>query len=599
MYQRQFAKIGSVIFTLFVLALASASAPASAQSDNPLGNILGGVLGSIIQGAAKAEWEKLAPAKLQCMELGLKSQNTSVQTLIQGGVKPSDNRLQPIHQICDSVLGRQLRTNFDCSLPLSTGGTLATKCSEEFVAVIDGNKKKLEPVEAMHVMFNGGNVSVDANITPEALENYNKEAARKVAEEARKKEQQRKVAEAKRLEEEAARKRLAEEAERKRLAFEAERKRLAEEAERKRLEKIAQDTQRTLTDRKQCKPKLEAIGFFKGRLNKGDVAKALSSDISRSSDAYKDALPYILAGAGEYEEVEAALSIRIVNDSKRWRDAAAQKDLNAVADADGAITALRENCYHELADFLVANISLGAAAETEYVLGKSASQAMLNLTIVSLLKTVPAQSLEQTFKERSIRATPRALEAALTLERKRLAEETERKRLAMEAERKRSVEEANRKAREEKRLAEITEHELQKEKEKVERLSISESGIKKSAESINLSLLKTVSNIEINLKKSFPDCNNKHCISLYCAGYLGTRSGGGLFPAGLVETAALATRMAAGRSGMKDNLIDAMQKIGYNAALFDNKEMSYGRGPSGFMGSITNCMEKMSSGFKE
>ncbi len=700
-------KVAGAVFALSCVMLGTT--PASAQSDNPLGNILGGFLGAITQQAAKAEWEKLAPAKLQCMELGFKSQNTSIQNLIKGGVKPSDNRLAPYHKICDSVLGRQLRTNFDCSLKLRNGGTLDTKCDEKFVTVIDGKKQNLEPTEAMAVMFKGGKVSVDKSITPEALAEYRKAKERKAAEAARKKQEERKAAEAKRLAEEAERKRIAEEAEAKRLAEEklaretrlklateavekdktafavsklfdaieegadvamlkklyagceaftsvtpattppsfvfkcpltddegkflvaqnansdvdvqikfsapragiskvtvssqfpnyindkatsklaaydefgcqgglaststsayangknkrarfaavefssgnggdwgtltiatsaeqlqdlgkdwyascsdardakgrgfanvaslyqdykrrleeAERKRLAEEAERKRLEKIAQDTQRTLAERKQCKPKLEAIGFFKGKLNKGDVAKALSSDTSRSSDAYKDALPYILAGAGKYEEVEAALSMRIANDARRWRTAAEKRNLNAVADADGAITALRENCYHELADYLVANISLGANAETQYALGKSTSQAGLNLTIASLLKTMPAQSLEQTFAAKAITSTPRFIAAALkdiAAQEESQRAERERQEAAARAERERQ-EAAAREERQKQEAAARAERERQQ--------SAASSGFLKNLPQCNKNLL-----INGNCKTS----NNKYIL---------------------------------------------------------------------------------------
>jgi antitoxin component YwqK of YwqJK toxin-antitoxin module len=460
-----------IVLLLSISCLIISANISSVKAQNDIIKMFGNILGGAVVETTKKEWAKLSPEKLQCMQIGLKIKGAPLENLIKKGIKPSDQRIAAFHKNCDNVLNKKLRTDFQCQLKDKQGNMVNTRCDEYLVIVKNGQISRVNKQQAIVALFNGIQVNTYNNQTQQAA----KAIDTKLAVERKKRE---KAAERKRQEAEAERKKIAAEAERKKIAAEAERKRVVAEVELKRLATLAINTQKTLAERKNCKPKLEAVGFLSGKLNQGDTVKDLSSANTRSNDAYAAAVPYLLAGSGKYAEVEKALSYRVVQDAHIWQQKIARNNFAAVADAEAATSSLRENCYYDLSDYIVSAISISAQKATAFALGKTTTPAGIDLTLVNLIKTVPLQILEQTFNAKTIQFIPGSIEVARRTLAERKQKEREKKALKQAAEEKNQLE---------------LEAKRQKEaRGKIEKLINSKSGIKKRAGSINISsLLKT------------------------------------------------------------------------------------------------------------
>src|SRR5437870_5651613 len=73
---------------------------ASAQSGREIIDMFGGMLRSVIQQQVIAEWRKLPPDEVTCIDENLRQKGQSLETLFQQGVYPSDPALFVIRAQC-------------------------------------------------------------------------------------------------------------------------------------------------------------------------------------------------------------------------------------------------------------------------------------------------------------------------------------------------------------------------------------------------------------------------------------------------------------------------------------------------------------------
>ena len=211
----------------------------------------------------------------------------------------------------------------------------------------------------------------------EAEERERAEEAKRLAEiERQRKERERRIDEARRKQLERSlalekqrreRKRLAEEArrrERERLAELArERERLAEDARNRQRKRLADKAAGIAKERNSCKPALDELGLVGSWRRRSPVIAALKDDDASPHDAYADAIPFLLAGAGKHAEVEEAFAARVLRDVDRWAEAGIRRASETLTAWTGVSRLLRENCLHEIADFIVVSVASGAARD--------------------------------------------------------------------------------------------------------------------------------------------------------------------------------------------------------------------------------------------
>lgn len=159
------------------------------------------------------------------------------------------------------------------------------------------------------------------------------------------------------------RERRIEEAKRKRLerlwAIEnrrRERERLAQEARNAQDKRLAENAARIAKERQSCKPALEEIGTIGAWRKRSGVVAALKDDDGSALDAYAEAIPFLLAGTGRHAELEEAFSVRILRDADRWRWAGIEDASETLKTWISVSRLLRDNCLHEIADYLVVTV---------------------------------------------------------------------------------------------------------------------------------------------------------------------------------------------------------------------------------------------------
>jgi peptidoglycan hydrolase-like protein with peptidoglycan-binding domain len=92
---------------LISLCLAAGLGGAFAQNPNDFIRMFGGFVQSTIIQATQAEWNRLPPNELACIDQALQQQRTTVQALIQRGVMPTDGRLNALRSNCRTQVGQQ------------------------------------------------------------------------------------------------------------------------------------------------------------------------------------------------------------------------------------------------------------------------------------------------------------------------------------------------------------------------------------------------------------------------------------------------------------------------------------------------------------
>jgi len=132
-------------------------------NDEDIKKVLGGA-----SYEAKQSWKNVPQDKLQCIKIGLKINNTSLDNLISEGIGPSDNKMSSYNKICSDILNQKLRSNVSCKLNDEQGKSYYTKCNESLITINNNKIVKLSKLEAMEVMFNGGEVRTYKEITKEA-----------------------------------------------------------------------------------------------------------------------------------------------------------------------------------------------------------------------------------------------------------------------------------------------------------------------------------------------------------------------------------------------------------------------------------------------
>ena len=120
------------ICALFVLS------PVQAQDARGVVNLLRGFMGAAILQNVRAEWSRLAPAELECIQTGVARRGTSIDQLIQGGIEPNDPRISLIRSACKAILLRQLQTNVECQIN-TPAGQLTSFCDEYYARGLGQN----------------------------------------------------------------------------------------------------------------------------------------------------------------------------------------------------------------------------------------------------------------------------------------------------------------------------------------------------------------------------------------------------------------------------------------------------------------------------
>ena len=73
---------------------------AFAQSGSDIINIFGGLVQTAISQAIQAEWRKIPPAEISCIDENLRQRGTSIGQLAQQGFSPNDARLSDVRSFC-------------------------------------------------------------------------------------------------------------------------------------------------------------------------------------------------------------------------------------------------------------------------------------------------------------------------------------------------------------------------------------------------------------------------------------------------------------------------------------------------------------------
>lgn len=129
---------------------------------------------------AKQFWKNVSSDKLQCIKVGLNINNTSLDSLISEGIGPSDKKMSSYNKICSDILNLKLRSNFSCKLNDEQGKSYYTKCNESLITIRNNKIVKLSKLEAMKVMFKGGEVRTYKEITNAAFKQKQKKLAQKI-----------------------------------------------------------------------------------------------------------------------------------------------------------------------------------------------------------------------------------------------------------------------------------------------------------------------------------------------------------------------------------------------------------------------------------
>jgi hypothetical protein len=87
-----------------------ATNPALAQNFNDLLTIFGGDRQRALRQAALAEWRRLPPAEIACIDQGLRQKGSSADALVRRGVKPSAAGLAELRSGCHRQFVQRVQT---------------------------------------------------------------------------------------------------------------------------------------------------------------------------------------------------------------------------------------------------------------------------------------------------------------------------------------------------------------------------------------------------------------------------------------------------------------------------------------------------------
>jgi hypothetical protein len=109
---------------LITLSLAIGCTSAFAQDANDIMRLFGGIMQGAITQASQAEWKKLSQSEMSCVDQNLRQQGSSLQTVIQQGITPSDPRVAGSRSACRNQIAQQ---------PIQAQSTIAPS-----IFVVDG-----------------------------------------------------------------------------------------------------------------------------------------------------------------------------------------------------------------------------------------------------------------------------------------------------------------------------------------------------------------------------------------------------------------------------------------------------------------------------
>ena len=204
--------------------------------------------------------------------------------------------------------------------------------------------------------------------------------------------------------------------EQKRLAeLERERQRLAEDARSRQRKRLAEKAAGIAKEREPCEPVLEEVGLIGSWRKQSRVIAALNDDSASPLDAYADAIPFLLAGAGKHAEVEEAFAARVLRDVDRWVEAGIRRESETLTTWTGVSRLLRENCRHEIADFIVVSVASGAARDFGAIVfwETAGGLPLVQPEVMRALDHVPQGILAELSETGRVNKVPRMLESAI------------------------------------------------------------------------------------------------------------------------------------------------------------------------------------------
>ena len=96
----RFCSKGFALTAFLLTAVMQATNPVLAQNINDLLTIFGGDRQRATRQAAQAEWRRLPPVEMACIDRGLRRKGSSIEALVRRGVKPSAARLIELRSSC-------------------------------------------------------------------------------------------------------------------------------------------------------------------------------------------------------------------------------------------------------------------------------------------------------------------------------------------------------------------------------------------------------------------------------------------------------------------------------------------------------------------
>ncbi len=107
---------------------------AHTQNQDLVSNLIGALTQAAARSKAKKEWAPIGTEVRQCVDLAFARHNLSVDTIINAGVSPSDQRVTPVVEFCKETANRQLRIEVPCSVKNDKGQEVQSLCSERFAS---------------------------------------------------------------------------------------------------------------------------------------------------------------------------------------------------------------------------------------------------------------------------------------------------------------------------------------------------------------------------------------------------------------------------------------------------------------------------------
>lgn len=162
--KRFYPEMAKSMLLLVLLLGGFASASASAQDRRASTDAVVGLFGAVAKGIAQADvrnsWNAVPVETRSCLDTAFSPKNANVEGLIRAGVKATDPRLSELMKFCQAVMARQLRNNFPCNTPNSTGQNVETLCYEQFVSTGNGEVRSLDRDAFIRLAASGGAVQI-------------------------------------------------------------------------------------------------------------------------------------------------------------------------------------------------------------------------------------------------------------------------------------------------------------------------------------------------------------------------------------------------------------------------------------------------------